>query len=154
MKKIILTSFILSIATICNAQTGDLKPADTKIGQSKNMNVPNAPKFKFKEKDDGFDFGNIAAGLEVVHVFEFTNVGKTPLIIQGCMTSCGCTTTDWPKEPIFPGKTGKITVKYNSAGHVGEFTKYVFITSNAATESENFVIHITGKVAPIKVLHD
>lgn len=105
---------------------------------------PNAPVFKFNQETH--DFGTIKEGPVASFDFVFTNVGKEPLIIQSCSASCGCTTPDWSKEPIAPGKTGKITVKYNTQGRVGVFNKTVYIASNAKCEKERYEIYIKGNV--------
>lgn len=109
----------------------------------------NMPQFKFKTGDT-YDFGTIKEGPIAEHVFEFTNVGKEPLIIQGASASCGCTTPEWPKEPILPGKNGKITVRYNTQGRVAPFTKEVYIQSNAFVPDgkERYELHIKGTVVP------
>lgn len=105
---------------------------------------PNAPVFKFNEETH--DFGNLKEGPQASFDFVFTNVGKEPLIIQNCSASCGCTTPDWTKDPILPGQKGKITVKYNTDGRVGPFTKTVYIASNAKSDKERFEIQIKGNV--------
>lgn len=108
----------------------------------------NAPKFQFKDKNDTYDFGKVPEGPVAEHVFEFTNVGKEPLIISNCNASCGCTTPEWNKEPILPGKKGKITVRYNTQGRVGPIAKSVYITSNAALEDgkTRYELYIKGEV--------
>jgi len=103
----------------------------------------NAPTFKFIE--ESFDFGSeIIEGEKVTHKFTFTNDGNTPLIIEGVKASCGCTTPDWPKQPIAPGADGEITATYNSKGRMGKFNKAIRITSNAATPTK--VLYIKGEV--------
>ena len=88
MKQLFVALFVLAIGV------------NSVFAQSKN-----APAFKF-EKGTSHDFGTIAEGPEVTYYFEFTNTGKEPLIIQNVSASCGCTTPDWPKQPILPGKQG------------------------------------------------
>jgi hypothetical protein len=61
--------------------------------------------------------------------FTFKNTGKTPLLISNVQASCGCTTPDYTKEPIAPGKKGSITATYNAAA-VGQFNKTITVTSN------------------------
>lgn len=100
------------------------------------------------EEPDLYDFGNITEGKSVTHEFIFTNVGARPLTITDAMASCGCTTPIWPKEPVMPGKQGKITVTYHSAGHAGPFIKNIFISSNAITPGQSYVLHIKGNVIP------
>ncbi|AWH86705.1 hypothetical protein HYN59_17035 [Flavobacterium album] len=64
-----------------------------------------------------------------VRFFEFTNTGDAPLIIKEAKSTCGCTVPNWPKEPIAPGKTGKIEVKYNM--NPGPIRKTITVQSNA-----------------------
>jgi len=107
----------------------------------------NAPAFKFNNGVT-HDFGTLNEGPDVTHYFEFTNVGKEPLIVQTVTASCGCTTPDWPKQPILPGKTGKIKVVYSTKGRVGPFTKQIFIQSNAVNPDgkERYELEIKGNV--------
>lgn len=106
----------------------------------------NAPVFKFEQTTH--DFGNIKEGPEATYSFKFTNTGKSPLIIQRCSASCGCTIPKWSKDPIMPGKTGTIDVKFNSKGRVGSFTKTIYIQSNAKSLKERFELTIKGVVIP------
>lgn len=110
----------------------------------KRIENPNAPKFAFKDGDT-YDFGKIPEGPVAEHVFEFTNTGKEPLIIQNVGASCGCTTPIWSRDPILPGHKGKITVRLNTAKRGNTpFIKDVYISSNAATEKDRYVLHIKG----------
>lgn len=92
------------------------------------------------------DFGSIKeADGPVTHVFEFTNTGSEPLVIINVNASCGCTRPEYPKEPVMPGKKGKIKVTFNPAGRPGEFSKEVKIRTNG---SKRPVLRITGTVIP------
>ena len=92
------------------------------------------------------DFGSIKeADGPVTHVFEFTNTGSEPLVIININASCGCTRPEYPKEPVMPGKKGKIKVTFNPAGRPGEFSKEVKIRTNG---SKRPVLRITGTVIP------
>ena len=93
-----------------------------------------------------FDFGNLTAGESVSHIFKFKNTGKEPLVIQNAKGSCGCTVPTWPKEPIAPGKSGEIEVKFDSKGKTGKQTKNVTITAN--TDPVNTILKISADVAP------
>ena len=64
--------------------------------------------------------------------FKFTNTGDAPLIISNAKGSCGCTVPVWPKEPIAPGASNVIKVKYDTK-RIGAFNKSVTLTSNAIT---------------------
>jgi hypothetical protein len=67
----------------------------------------------------------------VSHVFNFTNTGNAPLIIQGVQASCGCTTPDWTKDPVMPGQKGFIKAEYNPRNRPGAFNKSLTVTANS-----------------------
>lgn len=93
------------------------------------------------------DFGKInEADGPVTYKFEFTNVGAAPLIISNVSASCGCTTPNYPKEPILPGAKNSITVSYNPANRPGRFDKTITVFAN--TEPANIILRITGDVIP------
>ncbi len=91
------------------------------------------------------DFGtfNEADG-KVETVFVFKNTSKENLVVSRVQASCGCTTPDWSKEPIAPGKKGFVKASYNPAGRPGNFNKSVTVTSNQGTQ----VLYIKGQVVP------
>lgn len=92
-----------------------------------------------------YDFGTIKeADGKVSHTFQIKNQGDSPLVITRVIASCGCTTPEWTKEPIAPGKTGDIKVTYDPAGRPGPFTKTISVYSNGKTGS--FVLTIRGEV--------
>ena len=86
---------------------------------------------KIKQKDDGN------------RVFTFKNIGNNPIIISNVKGSCGCTVATKPSEPIMPGKTGEIGVKYDT-NRIGGFSKTITITSNASETKK--VVRIKGIV--------
>jgi hypothetical protein len=75
------------------------------------------------------DLGKIDQGKPETAVFSFTNIGKTPLLITAVQASCGCTTPEYSKEPIAPGKSGFVKATYNAANQ-GAFNKTVMVTTN------------------------
>lgn len=91
-----------------------------------------------------FDFGTVTAGEVVTHVFNFTNTGKGPLVISKANASCGCTVPDYPRDPIMPGGSGKISVQFNTTGKLGAQNKTVTVTAN--TNPSNTELILTGKV--------
>jgi hypothetical protein len=101
-----------------------------------------------KFKQETHDFGMITEGTVATYSFEFTNTGKTPVIISNVKPSCGCTTPEWTREPIMPGKKGKVTAAYNSAGRPGNFNKTITVINNG--EVSQIVLAIQGRVAPKK----
>ncbi len=85
---------------------------------------------KIEFKSETIDYGEIKKGSDGVRVFEFTNTGTAPLVIEDVKSSCGCTVPKKPEEPIMPGETGKIEVKYDTS-RVGPIRKTVTVYSNA-----------------------
>lgn len=80
--------------------------------------------------ESSYDFGTIKQNTENLHVFSFTNTGNNPLIIQTANGSCGCTVPEYPTEPIPPGGTGEIKVKYSPGEQIGTQQKTVTIMAN------------------------
>jgi hypothetical protein len=89
------------------------------------------------------DYGNIKQGDNGECKFKFVNNGKEPLVITNCQASCGCTVPQCPKEPVLPGKSGEIVIKYDTQ-RVGGIYKTVTVSSNA--KSGNVVLTIKGNI--------
>ncbi len=94
-------------------------------------------------KNDVIDYGEITKGSDGVRVFEFTNTGAVPLVISNVRSSCGCTIPKKPKDPIAPGDTGVIEVKYDT-NRVGPIRKTITVQSNA--ETPTVALKIKGTV--------
>lgn len=95
-----------------------------------------------------WNYGNIENASTGLRVFKFTNTGEAPLVITNAKGSCGCTVPSYPKEPIMPGESNEIRVKYDTK-RTGAFTKYVTLTTNAK-ENTTVRLKIYGKVAAPK----
>ena len=95
---------------------------------------------------DVHDYGEIEKGADPYCEFVITNTGNEPLLITNAKGSCGCTVPEWEKEPIMPGESSIMKVKYDTK-RVGPINKSVTITSNAV-DSPTKVIRIRGKVNP------
>ena len=104
----------------------------------------NQPIFKFDTET--INYGKIAMGADGKRVFEFTNTGKSPLIITRVQASCGCTVPKKPENPIMPGEKGKIEVSYDTK-RPGGFSKAITIFSNAKTSRK--IIKIKGYVEKV-----
>lgn len=85
------------------------------------------------------DFGTIAQGTNVEHLFTFTNTGEAPLIISDAKGSCGCTVPEFTKDPIAPGETGEMLVKFNGSGQ-NQRTINVNISANTQKGTERVTI--------------
>ncbi|MBN2481983.1 MAG: DUF1573 domain-containing protein [Bacteroidales bacterium] len=100
----------------------------------------------FAEKE--FNFGTFRESDGTVsHTFLFMNDGDLPLIINNVISSCDCTVSDWPREPVIPGQAGMIRVHYDPEGRPGSFTRAVVVNSNAETPVVNLVVR--GVVIPV-----
>ncbi len=104
------------------------------------------PKYKFNETT--FNFGDLKQNNPATHVFEFTNTGTEPISLENVQATCGCTIPQWDKNPIAAGKTGTITVVYNSA-NPGNFTKTITVKF---INGETDFLTITGVVEPAPVV--
>ena len=121
MKKIVSFLFFLCFITLINAQEG------------------NKPVIKFENSTH--DFGTFDESLgKVTTEFKFTNEGNAPLVITRTAASCGCTTPEYPKEPISPGKSGIIKVTFNAKGRPGNFQKSVYVYANTDPEKTTIII--------------
>lgn len=98
---------------------------------------------KIEFKTETVDYGDIEKGSDGVRVFEFTNTGTAPLIISKVSSSCGCTIPKKPEEPILPGESGEIQVKYDT-NRPGPIRKAITVISNADTPTK--ILKIKGNV--------
>lgn len=76
------------------------------------------------------DFGTFPKNEVKEGKFQLTNTGKNLLVVYDVITSCGCTKAEYSKNPVRPGETLELTVRYE-ADEVGLFNKMLIIYSNA-----------------------
>ena len=101
----------------------------------------NGPVMTFEKTE--IDYGNVVQAGDGVRIFKFKNTGTEPLIIKNARGSCGCTVPKWPSEPIKPGQTASIEVKYDS-NRLGSFSKTVTVETNE--EVGKHVLTIKGNI--------
>ena len=118
MKKILFLTVMVLCSMITFAQTAEKSQAEIRFEKLTH------------------DFGTFPdSSPKVTCVFNFTNVGTLPLVINQAIASCGCTVPEYPKTPIKPGEKGQIKVTYNGAGKFpGHFKKPVTVRSNASNQ--------------------
>lgn len=95
------------------------------------------------------DYGTIDKGADPLRKFKFTNTGTEPLIIKNAQGSCGCTVPKYPQEPIMPGETAFIEVRYDTQ-RVGKINKSVTVTTNETTSTHTLTITGEVKAAPVQ----
>jgi glutathione peroxidase len=96
-----------------------------------NAPTTGAPKLKLEAASH--DFGRVAEGTEVRHVFKVRNVGATELIIKNVSPACGCTASDFTKQ-LAPGQEGQITLSVKTEGMAGKTERYADVISNDPKE--------------------
>jgi len=132
MKKFILSLFACMVVTTAL------------WAQSQNgAGTGSAADAKVKFKQETIDFGKTQLNKPVTVDFEFTNVAKEPVLVEAARASCGCTTPNWSKEPILPGKKGKVTATY-SANAVGQQSKTIWVKLKGVDQDKE--LHLTGTV--------
>lgn len=130
MQKFILSLFasmLLTTAIWAQNGTGSGNPADKKV--------------KFAKET--IDFGKTQRNKPVTVAFEFTNISKEPVLVESARTSCRCTTPNWTKEPILPGKKGKVTATYSANG-TGQQNNTIWVKLKGVDQDKE--LHLTGTV--------
>lgn len=126
MKKFLLSAVVFAITSGAFAQPQAKKVADVA---------------KFEKET--IDFGKIKQSIPAKGTFTVTNISTAPLIIEQANPTCGCTISDYTKEPIAPGKTGVINATFNAA-NAGHFEKHLTVKFAGVDELKS--ITFTGDV--------
>lgn len=91
---------------------------------------------QLKFTDTKKNFGFVKKGEVVKIEFEFSNTGDQPLIITDAKAECSCTTIDFPKQPIAPKQTAKLTVSFDTKSVYDRQDRIVEVISNAKNPSQ------------------
>ncbi len=126
MKKLIGIALLSLFAVKISAQTPDIKKEE--------------PKTEIEFETTIHDFGKIFEGRTADYEFVFVNKGKVPLILSNVQPGCGCTTPEWPREPIMPGQKAKIKAIYNPGSFKGQFGKGITVYSNSTNSPTQLTI--------------
>jgi len=178
---ILLLAVIIFTGFAVNAQTSSSTPTDAekkemeqkrkqeqerlqKENANEKVSNPNAPVITFDKTVH--DYGTLQQHGDGKCEFTFTNNGKEPLILSNVRSSCGCTVPTWPRQPVLPGQSEVIKVKYDTgikiaqAGTTKLFNNLIinsgyigidnFIISNV-TVNNNYIVGKPGSDG-IKVL--
>jgi hypothetical protein len=145
--KIWIVALVFVILSACNGKKETAESTDSTASAKKEIAIDpeNSPVITFEESE--FDFGDLKQGDEVKHIFKFKNTGKSNLIIETATAPCGCTVPSWPKEPIAPGESGEMEVKFNSTGKEGVQNKVVTVTANTVptTSTVKIICNVVKK---------
>jgi len=144
---VVTVIFAVALASCGNKADNKAKPLPTDLinnpASAGNKNASGQlPAMKFGS--DEHDFGRLVQGETVSYGFTFTNTGGSDLIIASVSSSCGCTVTEYPKEPVAPGKQGVITVTFKTEGKRGFQHKTVTVMAN--TQPNTKVLKISAEI--------
>ncbi|WP_185194828.1 DUF1573 domain-containing protein [Chryseobacterium cheonjiense] len=128
------------------ATSGDSAAVASVAGETAAAPASNQPLTTIALSESNFDFGKVKKGDKVQHVYEITNTGSNPLVISEVKPGCGCTVPDFTKEPIMPGKKGKITLHFDSANFDGNVNKYADVFANV--EKAPIKLTFTANIQP------
>jgi Protein of unknown function (DUF1573) len=165
MKHILLTLLLITTALgICTAQNKvpdtpkAPKKEQSKKDPAKQQQAKAVKEDKKAEKKDKakapkpsaliwneteHDFGKIRQGKPATTKFKVKNKTRSPLLIADIQTSCGCTTPEYSKKPIPPGKSTEIKTVFN-AEVAGVFSKQISVFTNLSKNP--VVLRIKGEV--------
>lgn len=90
---------------------------------------------------DKVDLGSFSWNEAQKVEFVVSNIGDFPLVINDVITSCGCTTVEYSKEPVQKGKNLTLKVKYK-ADHPEHFNKTITVYCN--TKDSPLRLKISG----------
>ena len=137
MKKIFSIAILVGLSMVlfsCHNNGEKLLSTDL-VTNPKSAQNPSGKRAEITFEKTEFDFGKILQGEVVSYTFHFTNTGSAPLIITSVEKSCGCTASEFPRDPIAPGKTGDIKITYDSKGHHGFQSKMLIVNANTMPSS-------------------
>ncbi len=122
------TGMVLTACHTPAKEPGKAQPSGTAATVADSANGV-YPEITFEK--ESHNFGDVVAGEVLEYSFKFTNTGKRDLVISKAEASCGCTVPEWPKEPIKPGESRYMKVKFDSKGRPEGYTeKEIFVHAN------------------------
>ena len=137
LKGIFLLSTLSLLFVSCDVRKKDTKANINGVEQQAPAKDPTTVQII----DSAYNFGQVTEGDIVEYSYRFKNTGNKPLVIINASASCGCTVPEKPEQPVLPGETGFIKVKFNSEHRVGQAHKTITITSNAQPEFPELVLN-------------
>jgi Protein of unknown function (DUF1573) len=140
LKNFLIVAIVSSALCSCDVRSKDKVAMQNPLNKQVEITDPTTVKLI----DSVFNFGTITAGQVVSHSFRFVNTGNKPLIVTDTRVQCGCTVAEKPTEPIQPGDTSEIKVKFDSVNKEGHTNKTVTVASNA--EPVFPTILLTGEI--------
>ena len=137
LQNLTLIIFLFSTTMFCthNIQKDIVKNSDTVVIDTGKVKVDGSV---ISFNITTYNAGNVEEGYDLTHGFEFFNIGNEPLLITKVRASCNCTVASYPKTPIQPGESEKITLELDTK-HPGQFNKVVAVYSNAINDYDDSI---------------
>lgn len=135
---VLFVSFLVAGTISAQVTPTPIVHPDQKMEKPVNLD---GPVMDFETKT--VDYGTLEQHGDPLKVIKFTNTGKEPLVIKNAKGSCGCTVPTWPKEPVMPGETSEIEVRY-ATNRLGKINKTIKITTNEGTDPH--VLKVIGNI--------
>jgi len=145
---LIITLFLLGVVSCKNGNKQNLSegkiPTEDQLRAELLVEAQKIPLTTLAVSQIHHNFGNLTKGQQVEHTYTFTNTGEQPLVISAVKPACGCTAPDFTSEPILPGKTGKVTLKFDSSSFDGFQNKFAEVFTN--TERSPIIISFSANI--------
>jgi hypothetical protein len=108
-----------------------------------------APKTVVQDAD--FNFGEVAEGTRVEHIFKVSNSGTAPLELQRIQPACGCTAAIVDPKIVAPGAEGQVKATLDTTGFHGAKEKTIRVFTNDPVNS-SFLLTLRGTIKELFVL--
>lgn len=128
------TTFTVLVAFFLTISIAGLNAQDNVFGSE------DGPQMTFETTV--IDYGQIQRGSDGNRTFTFTNTGSSPVVVTNVRSSCGCTVPAYPQDPVMPGESTEIEVRYDT-NRMGRINRFVTVMTNI---DENIRLQITGEV--------
>ena len=90
------------------------------------------------------DMGSVPFGVPATAEFQIKNVSTENLMILDVRSGCHCTSVEWLREPIAPGKSTTVRATYD-AQKEGDFYRIITVSTNF-DPAQAVPLAIVGKV--------
>lgn len=135
--------YIMTFALLC---CGVLLDSQARESGLLFENITHQDPLSVKFDEDSWNFGDIAEdGGAVSHVFTFTNISSSPVVVLDVSASCGCTSPSFSRKPVMPQQKGEITVSFDPINRPGHFSKGVVVRLSS---NERISLKVEGRVNP------
>jgi len=142
MRTFLILGLMLTLAC-CTPRGGSRTDATAKGGRLHTVEL-DAAKAAASVALDTLKLGSLHSNEVAVFRVGVRNTGTEPMIILDAQGTCGCTEVDYPKDPVLPGATADMVLRYDSKGQVGSQFKSVRLYTSL--DAQPYPLLITATV--------